>query len=454
MTALRFAPSPTGYLHVGNIRTALFNWLYAQKLEGQFVLRLDDTDLARSKQEYADQIEKDLAWLGLTIDRLERQSERIARYDAVARDLKERGLLYPCYETPDELDRKRARRRARGLPPVYDRSALSLSDEEKAKLDDEGRQPHWRFLLPNYKGDPLDPERTEATFDDLVRGPQTIDLASVSDPVLIRADGSYLYTLPSVIDDIDFAISHVVRGNDHVTNAGVQVALFEALGGAVPIFAHHNLLTLPGGEGLSKRAGSLSVMSLREQGIEAAAIASVATLIGTSEAVRPISDVRDLIDVFDLSTVSQSAATFDPAELANLSAKIVHERVFADVQEQLEALNVGGGADFWDAVRGNLSSVQEAADWWTIAVEDQTFERAFDEDDKAYIDTARTSFPDGAIDQTTWATWTGQLKHQTGRKGKKLFMPLRLALTGRAHGPELALLLPFIGRERILARLA
>lgn len=454
MTVVRFAPSPTGHLHVGNIRPALFNWLFARKSGGSFVLRLDDTDQQRSKAEYADQIMVDLAWLGLNHDRLERQSERFDRYDAVSADLKAKGLLYPCYETPDELERKRARRRARGLPPIYDRSALSLSDDERSALEAEGRKPHWRFLLPNFTTSPTDMQRTEISFEDLIRGHQVIDLGSVSDPVLIREDGTYLYTLPSVIDDIDFGITHVIRGDDHVTNAGVQVAIFEALGGSVPTFAHHNLLTLPGGEGLSKRLGSLSVMSLRESGMEAGAVAAAASLLGTSLPVRPVASAADLVAEFDLTAVSQSAATFDPAELANLSTKVLHQYELTDVKERLNALEIECDEAFWLAVRGNLEKLDDAAFWLQIVNTGPTDEPGLSEDDLAFVRASAHALPAGDFDQTTWSSWTGTLKQETGRKGKQLFMPLRLALTGQTHGPDLGQLLPLIGRERTLARLS
>lgn len=454
MTVVRFAPSPTGHLHVGNIRPALFNWLFARKTGGSFVLRFDDTDAERSKEDYVDQIKVDLAWLGLTYDRLERQSTRFDRYQAVSDALKERGLLYPCYETPDELDRKRARRRARGLPPIYDRSALTLTAAEKASLESEGRKPHWRFLLPNFKTNPAETERTEVTFEDLIRGHQVIDLASVSDPVLIRADGTYLYTLPSVIDDIDFGITHVIRGDDHVTNAGVQVAIFEALEGAVPLFGHHNLLTLPGGEGLSKRLGSLSVMSLRDDGMEAGAVAAAASLLGTSLPVRPVAKAADLVADFDLKAVSQSAATFDPAELANLSVKVLHQYAFTDVADRLTTLDIDCDEALWLTVRGNLERLDDLRFWQTLVTGDLEETPDLSDDDWAFVKAAVAHLPVGDFDGATWSTWTSALKTATGRKGKQLFMPLRVALTGQKQGPDLGQLLPLIGREKTLARLA
>lgn len=449
---VRFAPSPTGHIHIGNARTALFNWLLAKKAGGSFVLRFDDTDTERSRAEYAEAIASDLAWLGIEPDVVARQSERIASYDAAAERLKAEGLLYPCYETPDELERRRRLRRAQGLPPVYDRSALDLSNDDRKKLEDEGRRPHWRFLLPNYTSDPKVIERTDIAWEDLCRGRQTVDIGSLSDPVLIRADGSYLYTLPSIVDDIDLGVTHVVRGDDHVTNTAVQLALFEVLGAPAPAFAHHNLLTTASGEGLSKRLGSLSIGSLREEGYEPAAVAALAVLIGTSEAVAPIQSLNELAERFDLSKVSKAPARFDPSELDGLNARVLHEEAYDGVADRLAAMGVEGGAAFWDVIRGNLTRLGEAADWWRVA--NGEIAPVIADEDRDLIDAARELLPAEPWDETTWKSWTQAVKEKTGRKGRGLFMPLRLALTGLDHGPELARLLPIVGRERTLSRLA
>ena len=319
---VRFAPSPTGHLHIGNLRTALFNWLFAQRQGGRFVLRFDDTDKERSRTEFADQIAVDLAWIGLAPDRVIRQSERLALYDAAAARLKAAGLLYPCYETPDELDRKRTRLAARNLPPVYGREALRLTDDERQALEAEGRKPHWRFLLPNFADDPLRPQRTEIHWDDLVRGPQTVDLASLSDPVLIRGDGSYLYTLPSIVDDGDVGVTHVIRGDDHVTNTGVQIAIFQALGLTPPVFGHHNLLTTVSGEGLSKRSGALSLVSLREAGLEPMAVASLAVLVGLPGAIDAMPDLPALAERMQFEGSSQSAlSTPCPTPMSRIGSR-------------------------------------------------------------------------------------------------------------------------------------
>src|SRR5260370_3779260 len=352
---VRFAPSPTGLIHIGNARTALLNWLYARRLGGTFILRFDDTDLERSKAEYAEAIERDLDWLGIAPDRVRRQSERMAAYDEAAERLKALGRLYPAYETAEELDRRRRRQQALGRPPIYDRAALRLSEDERVRLEVAGRRPHWRFRL----------EPTTVRWDDMVRGESHIDCASLSDPVLRREDGTYLYTLPSVVDDIDFGVTHVIRGEDHVTNTAVQIQIFEALAGAAPRFGHHNLLTDAGGEGLSKRTGALSIASLRERGVEALAVAALAVLVGSPEAVRPRASLDELAGMVELSHLSHVAPPFDQAQLDPLPAPPFHHVPYASVADRLAALGVAGpGAEaFWLAVRGNLARIDDATIW-------------------------------------------------------------------------------------------
>src|SRR5271157_5745379 len=352
---VRFAPSPTGRIHIGNARTALLNWLYARRHGGTFILRFDDTDFERSKTEYAEAIEEDLAWLGVKPDLVRRQSARMAAYDAATEKLRAQGRLYPAYETAEELERRRKRQQALGRPPIYDRAALRLSDAERAALEASGRRPHWRFKL----------EPTTVRWDDLVRGESRIDCASLSDPVLRREDGTYLYTLPSVVDDIDFGVTHVIRGEDHVTNTAVQIQIFEALAGVAPRFGHHNLLTDAGGGGLSKRSGALSIASLRAKGIEALAVAGLAVLVGSAEAVRPVDSLDELAGLVDLSHLSHGAARFDEAELEALSARTLHRMAYAAVADRLAALGVAGpkAEALWLAVRGNLSRLDDAATW-------------------------------------------------------------------------------------------
>ena len=439
---VRFAPSPTGRLHIGNARPALLNALFARRHGGRFILRFDDTDIARSKEEHVEAIRRDLAWLGIVPDLEVRQSQRFALYDAAVETLKAAGRLYACYETEDELDRRRKRQAARGLPPVYDRAALSLGEQERAALEAEGRRPHWRFLL----------DHRVVEWTDLVRGPSHVDCASLSDPVLVREDGTYLYTLPSVVDDVDLGVTHVIRGEDHVTNTGVQIQLFELLGGpdGVPAFGHHNLLTTADGEGLSKRLGHLGLGSLRETGLESLAVATLAVLVGSAESVRPVASLGELAGLVDLHRLSRAPAKFDEAELAALNAKLLHHLPHVAVAGRLAAMGIDGGEEFWLAVRGNLSMLREAAPWWAVVAGE--IEPVIEEPE--FIAQAAGLLPPEPWTQDTWSAWTNAVKEATGRKGKPLFMPLRLALTGLDHGPELKALLPLLGRERAMRRLA
>ncbi len=449
---VRFAPSPTGRLHIGNIRTALYNWLFAQKQTGQFILRLDDTDRERSTDEYAVGIVEDLAWLGIVPDRTEKQSDRFAKYDAVADALRDKGLLYACYETSDEIDRRRKRLMARGLPPVYDRAALKLDDEDKAKFEAEGRRPHWRFLLPNFTDNAFDTRRTEVKFEDVMRGEQTVDLASMSDPVLIREDGSYLYTLPSVVDDIDMGVTHVIRGGDHITNTGAQIAIFEAVGGPVPQFGHHNLLQDASGEGLSKRSGALSISSLRQSGYEPMAVASLATLIGTGQPVEACADIQMLADVFDPEKVSRSNAKFSETDLDGLNDKLLRAMDYGQAEPRLRAIKADLGEDFWIAVRPNISRFEQANQWADI-VEGRFDTLPVAPEDAEFLTLAGTLLPKEPWNDQVWPNWTSALKEKTGRKGRHLFMPLRKALTGQDHGPDMRQLMPVIGLPRTLHRL-
>jgi glutamyl-tRNA synthetase len=436
-TIVRFAPSPTGRIHIGNARTAILNWLMSRKENGQFILRYDDTDVARSTQEFADGIATDMAWLGIVPDRVEWQSKRFARYDEVVAKLKAEGKLYPCYETADELERRRKRQEARGGLRTYDRAALKLTAEERAALEAEGRKPHWRFKLDDRV----------IEWNDLIRGAQHTDLASQSDPVLVREDGSYLYTLPSVIDDIDFGITHVIRGEDHVTNAGVQVAITEALGGKPPIYAHHSLLVGADGKGLSKRIGSLSIASMREQGLEPMAVVSHAALLGTSDNIHPCADIQELVDGFDLTKISRAPGRFDEKDLNQLNAKLLHMLPWDAVKHRL----LDQTEAFWLAIRGNIEKFSETEFWDDVIQQDLKIEPAAE--DVEFIATARAALPAEPWDGSTWKQWTDTLKASTDRKGKSLFMPLRMVLTGMDHGPELAALLPLIGRQKVLDRM-
>ena len=435
----RFAPSPTGRLHVGNIRTALHNWMWAKKAGGAFLLRIDDTDAERSREEYVDAIRDDLAWLGFAFSQEVRQSNRIARYEQRFDELRAAGRVYPAYETQQELELKRKILLGRGLPPVYDRAALTLTDDERAKLEAEGVAPHWRFKLDHDAA---------IEWTDLIRGPQKFDPRTMSDPVVRRADGSWLYLLPSVIDDIDMAITHVVRGEDHVSNTASQLQMFAGLGAPPPAFAHEALLT--GSEGkLSKRLGSLGADHFREIGIEPQAVVALLARLGTSDPVEPLADAAPLIATFDFARFGRAPARFDEAELAQVNARIVHQLDFDAVSGRVPA---GMDEAGWNAIRPNLSTVAEAADWWAV-VEGPVAGSAVPEDAEFLRDAARVAESlDWSADP--WHALTGALKEATGRKGKTLFLPLRRALTGRDHGPDMAALLPLIGRERAVERLS
>ncbi len=435
----RFAPSPTGTLHVGNIRTALHNWMFAQKHGGKFLLRIDDTDLERSKEDYVEGIRADLAWLGLQPDGEERQSRRFDLYERRFEALKAAGRVYPCYETAEELELRRKVLLGRGLPPVYERTALTLSDAERAEKEAAGVKPHWRFKLDHDQ--PI-------VWDDMVRGSAHFDPKTMSDPVIRRADGSWLYMLPSVIDDIDMGITHVVRGEDHVSNTATQIQMFTALGAEPPRFAHEALLT--GSEGkLSKRLGSLGVSSMREEGIEAIALKALLARIGTSDPVVPATDMAPLIDSFDFARFGRAPARFDDAELATLNQKILHHTGYEAVKDRLPS---DMDAAAWDAIAPNITKIDDVADWWAV-VKGPITVAPFESEDKAFL--AEAAKAAASIDWATdpWHALTNALKEGTGRKGKALFLPLRLALTGKEHGPDMAALLPLIGKDETIKRL-
>ncbi|HEX3672975.1 MAG TPA: glutamate--tRNA ligase [Rhizomicrobium sp.] len=438
-TLVRFAPSPTGLLHVGNARTAMLNYLFARKHGGKFFLRIDDTDTERSKPEYEAAILEDLRWLGMGHDLFARQIERADAHARAAEALKASGRLYPAYETADELDRRRKRQVAMHKPPVYDRAALKLTVEDRAKLESEGRKPHWRFQL----------SQARVTWRDLVRGEVEIDTAHLSDPVLIREDGRFLYTLPSVVDDIDFAVTHIVRGEDHVTNTAAQIEIFEALGATVPAFAHFPLLVGAGGEALSKRIGSLSLREIRESGIEPLALASYLAKTGTSDPIELKPSLDVLASEFDFGKIGRAPAHFDPVELDGLNAKLLHGLPFDAVANHLIALGIPAGAAFWEAVKANVSKLSDAAGLWTLV--DGPVTPVIE--DAAFAAKAAALLPPEPWDEATWSAWTKAVAEATGLKGRALFHPLRLALTGREHGPELKKLLPLIGRAQALARL-
>nr|WP_298925123.1 glutamate--tRNA ligase [uncultured Erythrobacter sp.] len=436
MTITRFAPSPTGRLHVGNIRTALHNWMLAQKSGGEFILRIDDTDAARSKEEYVEAIRTDLAWLGIEANREERQSKRLDKYEAAFVALRDAGRIYPAYETQQELELKRKVLLGRGLPPIYDRGALELTDDERAAKEAEGIQPHWRFKLDH--DEPI-------VWEDGVRGTAKFDPRLLSDPVIRRADGSWLYMLPSTVDDVDMAVAQVLRGEDHVSNTAVQIQMFTAMGAPVPAFAHEALLV--GKEGkLSKRLGSLGCDTFREKGIEPEAILALLSRLGTSLPVEPITDRSILLDTFDLSTFGRAPARFDDADLDRINTAIVHAMPFDAVKDRLpEGIDEAG----WHAVQPNIETVGETAEWWRL-VTGPIEQPEFTDEDKAYLSEAAGTL---TWSDDPWGALTSALKESTGRKGKTLFLPLRQALTGMNHGPDMGELLPLIGEAEAKARL-
>jgi glutamyl-tRNA synthetase len=438
---LRFAPSPTGLLHIGNIRTAIIVWLAARKENGKLLLRIDDTDRERSKDEYTEQLKSDLTWLGLDWDEYAHQRDRMERYEECIEKLKADGRLYPCYETPDELSLMRKSLLSRGLPPIYDRSALNLTDEQKAKFEAEGRSPHWRFKLNDGT----------IAWDDLVRGEVSFEAKDLSDPVLIREDGSPLYHICSVIDDIDFEITHITRGEDHVSNTACHVQMFEALGAQPPKFAHTSMISGADGEKLSKRIGSLSIKELRENhGVEPMAIISLLSRLGTSDPMDVVPSLKDAVENFCFSKFSRNRPKFDEDELWRLNAKILHTLTFADVKDRLSTMDLSDiDEGFWDAVRPNLTKLPDIKEWWHVAK--GPVQPVIEDTDYATL--LAETLPEGEITSESWSIWLSEIKSKTDRKGKQLFMPIRLALTGMEHGPELPNLLPLIGRDRILERL-
>lgn len=434
MTCFRFAPSPTGHIHVGNARMALINWLAAKQMGGTFILRLDDTDKERSKPEYADGIRQDLTWMGMDWDREEKQSDRLAAYDAAFEQLKNAGRVYECYETPEELDYMRKRLRGRSLPPIY----TPPSAEKQQSFIDEGRTAHWRFKL----------SPGTIAFEDLVRGPVHFEADKLSDPVIRRHDGSWLYMLPSAVDDRDMEMSHVIRGEDHVANTALQVQMFEAMGANVPSFAHLPLMTDIEGGGLSKRLGSLALKDLRADGVEPLALASYLAHLGTSDDIKAEDSLDKLIEAFNFTHFSRAAPKFDPAMLSRLNAQVLHATDFAAIADHLPD---GIDEKLWNAVRANLERIADVQMWFDVANGD--IDPLIDAEDGAFLKQAADLLPDGEPDGETWGVWTKAIKTETGRKGKGLFMPLRKALTGLDHGPELKVYLPLIGRDRVLNRL-
>ena len=439
MTKVRFAPSPTGYLHIGNFRTALINFLFAKNKNGHFMLRIDDTDDERSLKKYEDAIKEDLSWVGINWDSLEKQSSRLSYYDQALQKLLDKKRAYPCFETAEELSLKRKKQLSSGKPPIYDRSALNLSDSDIADLKAKGRSPHYRFLL----------DHKDVNWNDLVKGASQYNMSNLSDPVIIREDGRVIYTLASVVDDIDFEVTDILRGEDHMTNSAAQIQLFEALESSPPNLGHLSLLTDISGVGLSKRLGSISLRDLKDEGFQPMAISSLLSKVGSSDAIEIFRDINQIISDFDISKFGKSKPKFDKNELRGLNSKLFKMLDFSDISNQLKKFNFKISSDFWELVKGNIENLEELELWWNIIY--GNIEPKYN--DENFLNTALETLPEGNFDKNTWTNWTSILMEETGRKGKELYNPLRMCLTGQNKGPEMATLVFLMGRGKVLERL-
>ena len=439
MTKVRFAPSPTGYLHIGNFRTALINFLFAKNKNGHFMLRIDDTDDERSLKKYEDAIKEDLSWVGINWDSLEKQSSRLSYYDQALQKLLDKKRAYPCFETAEELSLKRKKQLSSGKPPIYDRSALNLSDSDIADLKAKGRSPHYRFLL----------DHKDVNWNDLVKGTSQYNMSNLSDPVIIREDGRVIYTLASVVDDIDFEVTDILRGEDHMTNSAAQIQLFEALESSPPNLGHLSLLTDISGAGLSKRLGSISLRDLKDEGFQPMAISSLLSKVGSSDAIEIFRDINQIISDFDISKFGKSKPKFDKNELRGLNSKLFKMLDFSDISNQLKKFNFKISSDFWELVKGNIENLEELELWWNIIY--GNIEPKYN--DENFLNTALETLPEGNFDKNTWTNWTSILMKETGRKGKELYNPIRMSLTGQNKGPEMATLVFLMGREKVLERL-
>ena len=439
MTKVRFAPSPTGYLHIGNFRTALINFLFAKNKNGHFMLRIDDTDDERSLKKYEDAIKEDLSWVGINWDSLEKQSSRLSYYDQALQKLLDKKRAYPCFETAEELSLKRKKQLSSGKPPIYDRSALNLSDSDIADLKAKGRSPHYRFLL----------DHKDVNWNDLVKGTSQYNMSNLSDPVIIREDGRVIYTLASVVDDIDFEVTDILRGEDHMTNSAAQIQLFEALESSPPNLGHLSLLTDISGAGLSKRMGSISLRDLKDEGFQPMAISSLLSKVGSSDAIEIFRDINQIISDFDIGKFGKSKPKFDKNELRGLNSKLFKMLDFSDISNQLKKFNFKISSDFWELVKGNIENLEELELWWNIIY--GNIEPKYN--DENFLNTALETLPEGNFDKNTWTNWTSILMEETGRKGKELYNPLRMCLTGQNKGPEMATLVFLMGRVKVLERL-
>jgi len=439
MIKVRFAPSPTGYLHIGNFRTALVNYLFARKNKGHFMLRIDDTDQERSLLEYESAIKEDLSWMNMDWDSLEKQSNRLSCYDNALQKLLNKKRAYPCFETADELSLKRKSQLSSGKPPIYDRSALKLSDSDIADLKSKGKKPHYRFLL----------NHVDVKWDDLVKGESKYNMSNLSDPVILREDGRVIYTLASVVDDIDFEVTDVLRGEDHMTNSAAQIQLFEALGASPPMLGHLSLLTDISGEGLSKRHGSLSLQDLRKEGFQPMAISSLLSKVGTSDPIDVFKNLNQIIEDFNIEKFGKSKPKFDKIELSNLNSKFFQLMSYDDISDQLKKFDYEITNEFWNLIKGNITTLQDLNFWWNIVYG----KIKFINHDQQFIQMALKTLPKDSFDTSTWSNWTSLLMKESGKKGKDLFKPLRLCLTGQSNGPEMASLVLIMGRDKVIERL-
>ena len=440
MIKVRFAPSPTGYLHIGNFRTALVNFLFSRKQNGHFMLRIDDTDEERSSLEYENGIKEDLKWMGINWDSIEKQSSRLSNYDKAFEILLDKKRAYPCFETGDELSLKRKSQLSSGKPPIYDRSALRLSDSDIASLKSEGKRPHYRFLL----------KHSDVIWHDLIKGESKYNMSNLSDPVIIREDGRVIYTLASVVDDIDFEVTDILRGEDHTTNSAAQIQLFEALGSLAPRLGHLSLLTDISGSGLSKRLGSLSLRDLKKEGFQPLAIASLLSRIGTSDSTEISTELNEIITNFDINKFGKSKPKFDKVELSALNSKFFQLIDFENIFDDLKKINIHITKEFWYLIRGNINTLNDVNFWWNIVYGNiKTIK-----DSEEFTNLAIKTLPKKDFDKNTWSTWTSLIMKESGRKGKDLFKPLRLCLTGQSNGPEMASLVFIMGRDKVIERLS
>lgn len=435
----RFAPSPTGLLHVGNVRTALIAWLFARSNGGKFILRIDDTDQSRSEDQYVDGIQKDLRWLGLDWDEMFFQSSRIELYEEAKQRLIADGRLYPCYETPEELSIKKKTLLSRNLPPIYDRAALKLTSQQHSSFEEQGIKAHWRFLLDD----------ADINWEDGIRGKMHFIAANLSDPVLFRADGTMTYNLASVVDDIKLGITHIIRGEDHLSNSATHIQLFKALGAPSPQFIHTSLLSSKDKE-ISKRLGGFDIESLRNIGMEPMAINSFLAKLGSSDSVEYRLNLNELIKEFDLKKFSKAPANYDQADLERLNTKLLHHLDYSAVVHRLRAEKLDYiTEEFWEMARGNINTLGDIAAWWKIY--NGEFEIKLI--DQEFTNQISVLLPPEPWDGKTWDNWIASIKQATARSGSPLFMPIRLAITGQETGPELRALLPILGRQKVLARL-